>query len=116
MSRSNEAIWWSLFSAGGVMAALFIPAMMLATGFLLPVEDASRAAAHYTQVYGVASFWLWRILLFVVISLAMFHCAHRIRHTLMDLGLRAITPVLMLVCYGSALVGVGFAAVILWRL
>ncbi len=116
MSRSNEAIWWSLFSAGGVMAALFIPAMILATGFLLPVEDTTRAAEHYAQLHGMVSAWYVTIPLFVIICLTLFHCAHRIRHTLMDLGLRAVTPVLMLVCYGSALVGVGFAAVILWRL
>ena len=36
MKRSSEAFWWALFSAGGVMAALFVPAFVIVTGFLLP--------------------------------------------------------------------------------
>ena len=36
MKRSNEAFLWSLFSAGGVMAALFVPALVLVTGLVLP--------------------------------------------------------------------------------
>ena len=32
MKRSSEAFWWALFSAGGVMAALFVPAFVIVTG------------------------------------------------------------------------------------
>ena len=105
-----------MFSAGGVMSALFIPAIILATGFLLPTADVAAAAERYEQLNSAAGWWPVKIVLFVVISLSMFHCAHRIRHTLMDLGLRAITGGLMLICYGTALGGTVVSAIILWRL
>ena len=105
-----------MFSAGGVMAALFIPAIVLTTGFLLPTEDATVAAERYQQLNGAAGWWPVKIVLFGVISLSMFHCAHRIRHTLMDLGLRAFTGLLMLICYIAALAGTVVCSIILWRL
>ena len=36
MTKTNEAFWWSLFSAGGVMSALCLPALIVATGLILP--------------------------------------------------------------------------------
>jgi len=116
MSKSNEAFWWSLFSAGGVLAALCLPAIMLATGFLLPTQEPAYAVDRYAQMHGVAALWPVRIALFVVIFLSFFHCAHRIRHTLMDIGLRRLEPVLKLLCYGGALAGTIAGAVVLVKL
>ena len=113
MSRSNEAFWWSLFSAGGVLAALFVPALIVASGFLLPTSDPVIASEHYAQVHSAVAWWPVRIVLFLVIFLAFFHCAHRVRHTLMDLGLRHSEAPLMFVCYGGALVGTLAAGIIL---
>ena len=116
MRRSNEAFWWSLFSAGGVMAALFIPALILATGFLLPTRDADAAAERFAQVATVVSWWPVRLVLFIVLFLSFFHCAHRVRHTLMDLGLRRLEPLLMFVSYTAALAGTVAAGVVLVRI
>ncbi len=116
MSRSNEAFWWSLFSAGGVMSALFLPAIILATGFLLPTNDSARAAEHYQQVSSVVGWWPVSIVLLGVISLSMFHCVHRIRHVLMDFGLRRINLLLMIICYGGAFAGTVATAFLLWKI
>jgi fumarate reductase subunit D len=116
MSKSNEVLWWSLFSAGGVMAALAMPALILSTGFLLGTNDTSMAAERYVQLQSVLSWWIVRLALFVVISLSFFHCAHRIRHTLMDLGVRGVSLLLMMICYGGALAGTIASAVIMVRL
>ena len=116
MSRSNEAFWWSLFSAGGVLAALFLPAIVVATGFLLPTEDAVAATDRYRQLRSLVGWWPVRIVFFVVLFLSFFHCAHRIRHTLMDLGLRRFEHVLKAVCYLSAAAGVFAAAVVLGKM
>lgn len=106
MTRSNEAFWWSLFSAGGVMAALFIPAFVIVTGLILPFfADRDPPAADYQHIHEIVSFWPVRIVLFLVIFLVLFHCAHRIRHILMDLGLRTASRTVSVACYGSALVG-----------
>ena len=113
MSKSNEALWWSLFSAGGVLAALAVPALVLSTGFLVATSDPSVAAERYAQLQSVLGWRIVQLAMFVVVSLSFFHCAHRIRHTLMDLGVRGVPLLLMMTCYGGALAGTVAAAVIL---
>ena len=112
MARSNEAFWWSLFSAGGVLAALFMPAIILVTGVALPfIQKANEGA--YDRLHQMLSSWLGWMFLFVLITMTFFHCAHRIRHTLMDLGLRHATIALAFLCYGGAIAGSILAGVIL---
>ncbi len=103
MARSNEPIWWSLFSAGGVVAAFFMPVTILITGIVVPAdwlkaEDLRELVGHP----------LPRLYLFVLISLPMFHWAHRFRDVAVDLGFKRISrflPVaLPMACYGTALV------------
>ena len=106
---SSEAFWWALFSAGGVMAALFVPAFVLVTGFIAP-GDGDVAA----RVAAAVGWWPVRIVLFGVIGLSLFHCAHRIRHTLMDLGMRRASGLLRLPCYGGAAAACGWLAWVLW--
>jgi len=81
MARSNEPIWWSLFSAGGVVAAFFLPVTILITGIVVPAgwlkaEELRELVGHP----------LTRLYLFVLISLPMFHWAHRFRYVAVDLG------------------------------
>ena len=106
MSRSNEAFWWSLFAAGGVLAALFIPVFVLLTGFWLPTADPVEAAERYTHLVELLNPWPVKIILMAVLALSCFLCAHRIRHTLMDLGLRSHVRAISLACYGAAILGV----------
>ncbi len=98
MSRSNEPIWWSLFSAGGVVAAFFLPVTILITGIVVPAgwlkpEDLLELVRHP----------LTRLYLFVLISLPLFHWAHRFRYVAVDLGFKRISSILPMVCYGTAL-------------
>ena len=112
--RSGEAFWWALFSAGGVMAALFVPAFVIVTGFLLPAGDeavAEQLAAAFMQAVG---WWPVKVALLGVIVLSLFHCMHRVRHTLMDVGLRRYSGALKLPCYGGALAASVWAALVLW--
>lgn len=97
MSRSNEPIWWSLFSAGGVVAAFLIPVTIFLTAIMVPAgwlgaEDLRRLVGHP----------LTRLYLFVLISLPMFHWAHRFRYVAVDLGLKELSGILSIVCYGTA--------------
>ncbi|MHC4989949.1 MAG: fumarate reductase subunit FrdD [Planctomycetota bacterium] len=116
MKRSSEAFWWSLFSAGGVMSALFMPVLIVTTGMILPFMAGDDAAGSFEQLQRVTSFWLFRIVLFGIVLLSCFHCAHRIRHILIDLGLRNAAPILSLGCYGGAVVGALVAGLLLVRL
>ena len=113
MTQSKEVFWWSLFSAGGVLAALFLPAIILVTGLFLPFFSGQDVAAVYGRLHATLSIWWVRGLIFVVVSLSLFHCFHRIRHILMDLGLRHASTTLSLCCYGSAGVGTVLIAMLM---
>jgi len=104
MTHSKEVFWWSLFSAGGVLAALFLPAFIVVTGFLLPFFSAQDVGV-YGKIHDTLSIWWVRCVILVVVFLSLFHCFHRIRHILMDLGLCRASTTLSVFCYGSALVG-----------
>jgi len=111
MAKSNEPAFWSLFSAGGVVAALFVPVTLVLTGFAVPggwiEEDDLFSLIHHP---------LTRVYLFVLISLPLFHWAHRFRYVAADLGLKGLGAVLPVVCYGTAIVGTAAAVFVLVRL
>ena len=104
MKRSNAPILWSLFGAGGMLSALIGPALVFITGiavplgFLLPRDD-----MNYPRMLAFAQNWAGKGFIFVVIALFLWHGAHRIFHSLHDLGIHT-GLVAKLVCYGGALV------------
>ncbi len=99
MAKSNEPLFWSLFSAGGVVAAFFIPITLVVTGIAVPAGWIS--AEGLRELVGHP---LSRLYLLVLISLPMFHWAHRFRYAAVDLGLRGQGGILAVVCYGTAIV------------
>ena len=101
MPKSNEPIWWSLFSAGGVVAAFFIPGLVIVTGWVLP----SAEGISYEDIRNMAANPLGRLFFLTVISLPLFHWAHRFRYTLIDLGIHGFRGPIAVVCYGVAIVG-----------
>jgi fumarate reductase subunit D len=110
MKRSHEPIFWSLFGAGGVLSALIAPVLILITGILVPLDLGVRPQSlGYARVLGFAQTWIGKLLLLAVISLFLFHAAHRIYHGLHDLGVHAGTGA-MVAAYGGALLGTLAAA------
>ena len=114
MAKSNEPIWWSLFSAGGVVAALLVPVNIFLTGIAGPLGILPGDFLQYDKMHVLMSNPAVRLYCFVLISLPLFHWAHRFRFTLVDLGLKGIHTLIAVVCYGAAIVGTIAAAVILW--
>lgn len=113
MARSKTPLLWLLFSAGGTVAALLFPLHLLVTGLLIPLGWID-APDHATMIELLRN-PLTRIYLFVVISLPLFHGAHRFRYTLYDgLKLKHLTQLIVVLCYGTALAGTAAAAYILW--
>ena len=108
MAKSNEPFLWSLFGAGGMVAALFMPITILITGVLVMCN-----AVAPEELRGLCGKPLVRLYLFVLISLPLFHWAHRFRFTLVDLGLKAAKGPIAILCYGSALAGTVIAALLL---
>ena len=107
MQRSNEPLWWGPFSAGMMIDALFVPALILITGLILPMQ-----AADSERVQRLINHPLTRLLLFVVISLSFFHWAHRFRYIVFDLGLKEGRTAVAVICYGAAIVGTVLTAAI----
>jgi len=112
--RPIEPFLWIMFSAGGVLAALFVPVLLFLFGFAYPLGWlAPPDHAHLVAVIGNP---LVRILLFLLCALCLAHAAHRFRYTLYDgLQLQHLQELVVLFCYGSAVVGSIVAAVLLWR-
>lgn len=110
---SSEPFWWALFGAGGAVAALCIPVLLLLTGLAMPlgwVEAPSHAEALALVRHPLAS-----LLLFAVISLSLFHWAHRFRYTLYDgLQIKHLNEVIAAACYGGAVAVSIFAGLLLW--
>ena len=114
MLKKMTPLLWFLFSAGGTVAALLFPLHVLVTGLLIPLGwiDVPR----YNSMVSLVSHPLARAYLFVLISLPLFHGAHRFRYTLYDgLKLKHLHAPIVLICYGSALTGTAAAAFFLWN-
>ena len=114
--KSNGAFWWSLFSAGGVASAMFIPAFLVVVGVVLPNQYLDDPRASYEHLFGLVTWWPVRLLLLGVIGSSFFHAGHRIRHVMIDLGWRHHTAPLSLLCYGGALAGAATTAWIILTL
>lgn len=114
MSRSNEPLVWSLFSAGGVVAALLMPVHILLLGLLLPLGWV--ATWDIAELVNMLGHPVTRLYLFVFVSLPLFHWAHRFRYLLVDLGLKKADAVIAVSCYGTAVVGTLLTAWLVWRL
>jgi fumarate reductase subunit D len=96
MKRSHEPIFWSLFGAGGVLSALLAPILIFITGIITPIGVwMPPQALDYARVLGFAQHWIGKALLLAVISLFLFHAAHRIYHGLHDLGVHAGTGTML---------------------
>ena len=112
--QSNEAFFWVLFSAGGVVAALLIPVQLFLFAIAFPLGW--LPAPSYEHLMALVRLPLVRIYLFVLCCLSLFHWAHRFRYTLYDgLQLQHLQELIVLFCYGVALVGSLAAGVVLWQ-
>ena len=111
--QSNEAFFWMLFSAGGVVAALLIPVQLFLFGVGIPLGWVQTPS--YDHLHSLLQMPLVRIYLFVLCSLALFHWAHRFRFTLYDgLQVKHLNEVIFTLCYGGAIAGSIVAAYLLW--
>src|SRR5215470_8403696 len=66
---------WLLFSAGGTVAALLFPVHLFLTGLAFPLGWLE--APDYDHLHRLLTHPVIRLYLFVLISLPLFHCAHR---------------------------------------
>jgi fumarate reductase subunit D len=107
-----EPFVWLLFSVGGVLAALFIPALLFLFGLAFPLGW--LPAPGHAHLLAVVRHPLTRLVLVVLCASALFHAAHRLRYTVRDgLQLRRLSRLIDLITYGGALVGSAVTAYLL---
>ena len=113
--RSFVPLFWTLFSAGGVVAAFLIPVHLFLFGLAFPMGWLTPPS--YERLLALAQLPLVRLYLFVLCSLPLFHWAHRFRYTLYDgLLVKHLNEPIVVGTYGGALVGTLVAGYLLWSL
>ena len=106
--RMMGPFWWALFGAGGTVAALLVPIHLFLHGLAVPLGWVSINPSLFGHP-------LVKLYLFVLISLPLYHWAHRFRYTLYDLGVKGMRQPIAVLCYGIAVLGTIVTAWILWR-
>jgi fumarate reductase subunit D len=108
-ARTMTPFLWLLFSVGGTLAALVFPVHLFLTGLAFPLGWLE--APRYEWLHGLVRHPIGRLYVFAVISLPLFHWAHRFRYTLYDgLQLKHLTRFIAVLCYGTAVAATAVAA------
>jgi fumarate reductase subunit D len=116
VKRSHAPIFWLLFGAGGMLSALLGAALVFVTGLAVPLGWPLPAdLLSYPRVLALAQHPIGKGFVFVVVALFAWHAAHRIYHSLHDVGIpNGMTT--KVVCYGSAMALTLLAAISLLRI
>ncbi len=89
MKRANDPIFWALFGAGGMLAALVGPLLIWVTGVGTPAGlFLPRRTLDYTHAMAFVQNPLGKLVLLAVIALFLFHGCHRLFHSFHDVGVR----------------------------
>jgi fumarate reductase subunit D len=110
--RPIEPFLWLLFSAGGTLAAMLMPALIVLFGLAFPLGWI--APPSYDAIHSLVGHPLARLTLFVLSFLGLLHGAHRFRYTLYDgLQIKHLNEIIDVLCYGGAVLGSVMAAYLL---
>jgi fumarate reductase subunit D len=100
--RRVEPLVWLMFSAGGVLAAVFLPILVLLVGLAFPLGWLDPP--DHDHLLAVIGHPVTLVVLLGLFVLMLVHSAHRFRYTLYDgLQIKAKRTVAVL-CYGAAIV------------
>lgn len=111
--KTTDPFWWALFSLGGTVAAFLVPIHVVITGLGVGFGWISVEIIAYDRMAALLASPLVKIYLFGLISLSLFHWAHRFRYVLMDVGLRSLKAPVAVLCYGGAAAMTVFTAFLL---
>jgi fumarate reductase subunit D len=107
-----EPFVWLMFSAGGVVAALMLPVLLVLFGVAIPLGWVD--APDHAHMLALLRNPLTRLGLLGICALALVHAAHRLRFTVEHaFQLRRADGIIATVCYGGAIVGTLAAAYLL---
>jgi len=101
---SHKPVIWSLFAAGGTIAAFVVPVLILITCLAVPLGLFSAEILSYERLLELMQHPLSKFITFAVLFPVIWHAAHRMRITAHDLGVRSDRSVAS-ICYGIAAAG-----------
>lgn len=102
--RSREPFLWALFSGGGMLAALVLPAVVALLWIAGPLGWADVPTQQ--EFLALVRHPLGRLGVFGLAALSLFHWAHRFRYTLYDgLQLYHLNQLIAILTYGIATAG-----------
>jgi fumarate reductase subunit D len=105
VKRSNQPFFWALFGAGGMLSALIGWMLVFVTGIAVPLALMLPGdLMDYSRMRAFAGNWAGKAFVFAVVSLFLWHAAHRIFHSLHDVGIHSGRAA-WAACYGTALLG-----------
>lgn len=100
--RSVAPVFWVLFGAGGMLSALFGPALIILTGFMIPHGWGLPANfGDFPHVLALTRHPIGKLVVLAVIALFFWHGAERMFLTLKDMR-AGKSLVLGLMTYGVA--------------
>lgn len=112
-----EPMFWGLFSAGGFVAALVLPISVAILGLAFPAGLLPRDALSYGRVVDLVRNPLAKLFLLGLVSLPLFHWAHRFRYTVHhQFGVHGLKRLVAVACYGTAIAGTAIAVRLLLRI
>ena len=86
MAIAKKSVIWTIFAAGGTVAAFVFPALIVL--FLLIAMGNVPDGLQFEQFHAFAASWLGKVVLFGVLFLSVWHAAHRLRVVAHDFGIR----------------------------
>jgi fumarate reductase subunit D len=102
VKRSIAPVFWLPFGAGGMLAALIGPALVLVTGLAAPTGvGLSPHFMSFARATAFAQHPLGKLVLFGIIGLFIWHGTERIYLMLRDMHAGGRSA-LMWICYGTA--------------
>lgn len=100
--RSFAPVFWLLFGAGGMLSALFGPALIMLTGFMIPHGWGLPADfGDFSHVLALVRHPIGKLVVLAVIALFFWHGAERMFLTLKDMRAGKLS-LLRLMTYGVA--------------
>jgi succinate dehydrogenase subunit D len=112
-----EPMLWGMFSAGGFVAALLIPVHVAVLGIAYAAGWLPDDALSYGRILHLAQNPLAKLYLLALISLPLYHWAHRFRFAVHhQLGISGLKRLVALGCYGTAFAGTVLAVAVLLRI
>lgn len=87
MAIADKAFVWALFAAGGTLAAMLFPAVILL--FVLLSAGFIPDGLEYRQLKYGLGLWPVALVFFAALVFPAWHAAHRLRIVMHDLGLRS---------------------------